>query len=269
MSFTAEEYRTFNTRLTRFMNIYAKFIAQDLYSSIQLKIEYDQTNNEYLLKDGGKKIDVLIYLYDLFITIMKLDRDEEKIERLFIVFDEIIDKYLKHFQDNREEGTKIYNSLFPNQYLIQYEPIKNLLDNKYILQMFIMFNDTIQETSKKIALNSYIQDYLIKSQRAKIQNDKFYIVQSLYEFHNAISHLFIALKSSSDDRNNIDKAASHLHRGTLDYLKNYIQLSELKDFQKNELVELRIKEFDSIGIKAIDNMKKEILVNYMFLLKDD
>ncbi|MFW2307569.1 hypothetical protein ACOTWV_08825 [Aliarcobacter butzleri] len=266
MSFSAEEYRKYNTRITKFMKIYSKFISQDLYSSIQLKFEYDQTKRKFVLIDGGKKIDVLIYLYKLFVSIMNSKIDEDTIKELFKIFDEIIEEYLASCHETINEGNKIYSLLCDSSYSIQYEPIKNLLNNKFLINMFVMFNDSLNEISEKINKDDAITKHLQELEKIEFKDNKFYIVQSLYEFHNAISHLYIALKSSIDDRKNIDKAASHLHRGILDSFKNCIQLSNLTDSQKNELIELRVKEFNSIGVSTLDNDKKNILVNYMYLL---
>lgn len=266
MGFTSREYRTYNIRLTKFMRIYSKFISQDLYSSIQLKFEYDQTKREFILIDGGKKIDVLIYLYKLFISIMNLEKDKEEIKQLFKVFDEIIKEYLDTCQETRQEGEKVYSALCNTKYFTQYKPVEDLLNNKFLITMFTMFNDSLNEISEKINKDENMLKHLYGLKKVEFKDNKYYIVQSLYEFHNAICHLYIALKSSDDERKNIDKASSHLHRGILDSFKNCIQLSILTDTQKNELIELRVKEFNSIGINTLDNDKKDILVNYMYLL---
>ncbi len=267
MSFTPREYRTYNVRLTRFMRIYSKFISQDLYSSIQLKFEYDQTKREFILVDGGKKIDVLIYLYKLFVSIMNLEKDKDEIKLLFRVFDEIIKEYLDSCIETREEGSKVYSELYKKTYFTQYDPIEKFLSNKFLIKMFTMFSDSINEISEKISRDENMLKHLYGLEKIEFKDNKYYIVQSLYEFHNAISHLYIALKSSNDDKKNIDKSASHLHRGILDSFKNCIQLSILTDTQKDELIELRVKEFNSIGISTLDNDKKDILINYMYLLK--
>lgn len=267
MNFTPKEYRTYSVRLTRFMRIYSKFISQDLYSSIQLKFEYDQNKGEFVLVDGGKKIDVLIYLYKLFISIMNLEKDKDEIKKLFKIFDEkIIKEYLDSCIETREEGNKVYSILYSENYITQYKPMENLLNNKFLISMFSMFNNSVNEISEKISKDENMLKHLYGLEKVGFKDNKFYIVQSLYEFHNAISHLYIALKSPDDNRKNIDKAASHLHRGILDSFKNCIQLSDLTEIQKNELIELRVKEFNSIGVNTLDNDKKDILVNYMYLL---
>lgn len=266
MAFTSEEYRTYNTRLTRFMRMYSKFIAQDLYSSIQLKFEYNQSCGEFVLIDGGKKIDVLIYLYKLFIALMNQKNDEKILEELFSSFDEIIQAYLDSCQENKKSGDLIYQKISEKTYNISFKPIEDFLNNKFLITMFVMFNQALEKTSSLINSSSYITGHLKGLGKIKFTENSYYIVQSLYEFHNAVSHLYIALKSSNDDRNNINKAASHLHRGILDAIKNCIQLSNLTEEQKKELIELRIEEFNSIGINTLDNDKKNILVNYMYLL---
>lgn len=245
--------------------MYANFIAQDLYSSLQPELFF-QDNNFYVA-NGGKQIQVLSYIYDLFIAIMNPKQEQNEIDNLFDTFDIIVEEYTKDYQATHPESLNMYELLTEGQlpYQTGYAAIESLLNNRYIINIFHMFHESMDIINRSIGESVEDSPHMIHLEafnKIYVKSNKVYYIQALYEFHNAIAHLYFGLQKS-DILNNIPKAVTHLHRGILDNYKNFFLFIPLTSELKEELKSLRVKEFNSIGSPTLENEKQHVIVTYM------
>ena len=92
--------------------------------------------------------------------------------------------------------------------------------------------------------------------------------QSMIEFNNALSHLFVGFTTSPTTFEiNINKASTHLHRGTLDFYKTIIKDKGLDESSIDELVEVRVDELRTIGLKTTTDDKDNIVKRYRAVAK--
>jgi hypothetical protein len=201
---------------------------------------------------------------DLFVSLSKDGRNEKLILSFFHVFIIIVSKkFTKEDKLNALENLKV--SLNEYQLKLQnnsndYENIEFLfqeLSKKYNLEDDFTLNDIVN-------LESILVEFLIAIN--ELQNDSEKLKQPLIEFNNALSHIFAGY-FGSNTKKNIERARTHLHRGTLDIYKYIIQIRKIRELKPKELVKFRQYEFQSIGIDVSNETKLQVLEKIKQLIK--
>lgn len=250
--------------LLHYFKIFSKFLARDLYVSLRpleayKKIEgIDDENAVYRV--GGRQ-EFLLYSFVLnFKLIVGSHASNEEIKASLDSFSDLIDVYL----EINEDSGSMHNALSLNVAKVNTEHINKIIDTKNIeiytrlFRAMSILNNHMECTKSQLS-------QLVKDQdKAKKNVDKLKIVltQSTIEFSNALAHMLSVLLVNKDDNDNINKAMTHIHRATLDNYKTVIKHLELTPELKKDLINLRVREFISMGksIKSVD--KDKILDDY-------
>lgn len=263
-SYNSRQITILKTRLQKFMKIYCRYISQDLYISLRPEFEFD--NGMLKVNAGGKETYSLTYIYELFYIILSKKSDTE-INPIIDSTAKAIDLYYEESLKDFPENKNSQHTLGCSKYKINQNSLEKFLLNDTNLRLLVYFQRSMGILTQRLNTeHRKISEVMGKFNKILRQDDSesIYYIQSLYEFNNAIAHLYIALKDE-DSCNNVEKAMTHLHRGALDNYKNFIQFSNLTDEQKTMLIELRLSEFESIGKKIDEKKKFDILERYMNL----
>jgi len=200
-------------------------------------------------------------IYCKFISVDLIDTFENKrniriVNNAFVVFYAILSK-----NSSNEKKEKLLDNLeiIINSYILNKQNILNC--NEFD------FSNTFSLTKLQNTLDAYALS--LKKYKHFFGNNSLFR-QSLIECHNALSHILAGFKNSETSLNkNISKANNHFHRGVLDIYKTIIKDNYSK-INKNKLIELRKKEFTSIGIDSNENThtKDDIEKGYVDLVEN-
>ena len=186
----------------------------------------------------GRNTKVISVFFRVFYAINKKDLNIKKKEESIDILTKQIDNYLS------DGDVNIYADMYSSLECSSKDFIKPL-SLFYPLQVPLNnFNEAIKD------FNAIFENTLFK--------------QGLIEFNNALAHLFAGLCASDTNLEvNIKKASTHLYRGALDYYKTIIKKKEsFTHEQKEQLIEIRKLEIDSIGLQVANTNKNSILMAY-------
>jgi regulator of sigma D len=214
---------------TEFFTQYCRFISKDLLSTFDNK--------------RGRNTKVIYTFYKVFFIISKKSKNSSAKNKAIIALKAQIDSYLT--DGDLPIYTQMYKTLDCSNKIF-------ILSISYIEHLFPLLNDFNDAVAD---FNKFHKDTLFK--------------QGLIEFNNALSHLFRGIcNSQTSFEQNVSKACTHLHRGSLDYYKTLVKDKESLTYeQKLELITIRNLEIKSIGLKVSSNDKDEILIKYRTLAR--
>jgi len=233
-----------------FFKTYSKFLSKELYRAMRPNGTLQSTEGIVINYYGGRPSQYLANFVRTFYTIIDFNDKDEKLNNITRYNKKLIDVYLNKIKNPLSinlEGEKLTeNALFC-------EAIK---DKKFVYTLELYYEAFYRFLNH--AKNNQFLKHTVTSKHSAL------FLQPTIEFYNALSHLYIAYSNEkeTDIHSNINKALSHIHRGTLDYYKKLIKFVDLDTADQEKLVDLRKKEFLSIGINTNDDTKINIIENY-------
>ncbi|MCV3397867.1 hypothetical protein [Campylobacter lari] len=246
----AKNFRTF-------FFLYGRYLQYDLIHSLEQEIGI------------GRNVDLLIHFREFFKMIISSDIQEQEAKEGFKNLKTDIENYIG---DKKQECLdiqldKIRHSTFNYDLLLE-KDFKDLLSDFCVSCGDFKFIDNIESKNS--------QEF------EKDKHGRSVLVQSLLEFNNALSHIFISVYHGNDKLKNIEKAKNHLYRGTIDNYKMFIRISFELLKKNTELFQkfknIRIEELLQLG-KDIHHKKiedyylhleyKELYNECVFMFKED
>ena len=211
-----------------FFGQYCRFLSKDIVVALD--------------KNVGRNTKVINTFFDIFFIINKKDAKKESKTKAINLLKIQIDEYLK------EGNTKLYSQVDRNLGCDIMNTITSLGGLQNLQTPLNEFNEAFALYKKAFP------DLIFK--------------QSMIEFNNALSHLFIGFTTSPTAfEKNIDKATTHLHRGTLDFYKTIIKDKGFDENGIDELVKIRVDELRTIGLKTTTDDKDDIVQRYRAIAK--
>ncbi|TLD84451.1 hypothetical protein LS70_002575 [Helicobacter sp. MIT 11-5569] len=222
----------------RFFFAYGRYLQYDLIHSLEQETKI------------GRNVDLLLEFRDIFKAIIVAQNiKENEFKEIISSLHKDIDNYIR---DAKNECLNIEIDKFEESnfdYSLLDENFKNILTDFCISCGDFRIIDRIVHQGS--------QDFKEDKEGRSV------LTQSLLEFNNAMSHLFMCAYNGNDDLKNIEKAKNHLYRGTLDNYKMVFRLAINNIKQKDKTLfdkfkQIRLQEVLNIGK---DIRKKNIIIN--------
>ena len=211
----------------------------------------------------GREYKIIHFFYILFIEILQQSPNQEKIKKI----KDYLLRFLEDFQNNNSlniikipklsmgiYSTKI-NKQLSEDFLLMVEASKQYLKWRKKLSKeakLAIYIKNLQDRQKY-----YFKESLNDLNNTLMQQDitKSYMLrQTLIEFYNALSHLYVAYCGNGARDENIKRASAHFQRGALDSYKSIIKdfcvLANGEDVPAaiiGQLKKLRYSECATIG----------------------
>lgn len=201
----------------------------------------------------GREYKIIQFFYILFIETLQQSPNQEKIKKI----KDYLLRFLEDFQNNNSlniikipklsigiYSTKINKQLSEDFLLMveaskQYMEWRKKLSKQAKLEIYIKNLRDRQKFYFKNSLND-LNAFLEKQDLTK----SYMLRQTLIEFYNALSHLYVAYCGNGARDENIKRASSHFQRGALDSYKSII-----KDF-------CVLANGEDVPISIINRLKK-------------
>lgn len=211
----------------------------------------------------GREYRIIQFFYILFIAISEENPNKKRIDRVKGLLFGLLEDFQKKSSGNAIEIIKPYTNSFSavaNPQLSQ-----NFLFMVEASQQYLEWRKKLPKQAKLAIYLKNLQDrqkYYFKESLNDLNNTlmqqditKSYMLrQTLIEFYNALSHLYVAYCGNGARDENIKRASSHFQRGALDSYKSIIKdFCVLADGQNvpisiiNRLKKLRGLECATIG----------------------
>ncbi|MBX2237736.1 hypothetical protein I8968_04180 [Campylobacter jejuni] len=235
--------------------------VKKLFSIYVEYLQIDLTNSLLNSNSCYRNIDIIIILKDVFNMLYLsdeiLEKKKDKIDNLLEEIRKLIEEY-----DSLKKTEKA-DLDFQNIEICDDKVITHILKDKELIRLNAHFMKA-NMIFRNYFNGKYIEEKVLEKFSNKSQTYECYLfIQPLLEANNALSHLAIYIYSNGEKENklkNINKAKSHLYRGTIDYYKMFIRFCIEKSKTNKDNIfasfrSIREQEFLSLGKNL---MKKDI-----------